>query len=153
MAITGLNALVDACAKDELSDGDRKRTMVNGRHRLYKCPAGKWTIGYGRNLEDNGISDSEARTLLMNDVLAAQRDAASLIPNWLALDVVRQNVCANMAFNMGRATLSKFVHFLAAVDEMRYEDAADEMKASKWYGQVGQRAQRLEHEMRTGIVL
>ena len=146
MPVAGLKALLDAVAKDEGSN------IVAGRHRLYKCPANKTTIGYGRNLEDNGISDAEARDLLMNDVLAAQRDAASLVPNWMALDVVRQNVVSNMAFNMGKATLSKFVHFLAAVNEGRFEDAANEMKDSAWYGQVGKRAQRLEQEMLTGKV-
>lgn len=145
MPIAGLKALVDAVALDE------GRNVVGVRHRLYKCPAGKVTIGYGRNLEDNGISDVEARELLMADVLAAQRDAAELIPNWWVLDVVRQNVASNMAFNLGRAKLSTFVHFLAALNECRFGDAADEMKNSAWHGQVGKRAQRLEEEMRTGV--
>ena len=30
----------------------------------YKCSVGKLTIGYGRNIEDTGISKEEAETLL-----------------------------------------------------------------------------------------
>ena len=31
------------------------------RLRLYKCSSGKFTIGIGRNIEDNGISKDESR--------------------------------------------------------------------------------------------
>ena len=34
----------------------------------YICPAGKITIGVGRNIEDNGISEDEAMYLLNNDI-------------------------------------------------------------------------------------
>jgi len=146
MPVAGLKALLAAVAHDE------GQHIVHGRHRLYKCPAGFWTIGYGRNLEANGISDTEARELLLSDVLAAQRDAASLVPTWFDLGPVRCNVVANMAFNMGREKLATFVKFLAALEAGDYESAADEMKASLWYLQVGTRAERLEHEMRTGMI-
>jgi lysozyme len=149
---TSLKVLIDRIALDELGDADRAKHVINGRHHLYRCPAGKLTIGYGRNLEANGISDVEARELLCNDVLQAQRDAASLVPSWFALDNVRRNVIANMAFNMGLKTLATFVHFLAAVDEQRWADASAEMKNSLWYGETGHRAARLAQEMLTGQV-
>ena len=38
------------------------------RLRLYECSAGKTTIGYGRNLDDNGISHSEAEYMLEADI-------------------------------------------------------------------------------------
>ena len=38
------------------------------RLKPYKCPAGKTSIGWGRNLEDNGISKEEAEFLLNNDI-------------------------------------------------------------------------------------
>ena len=140
-----LDALLTALQADE-----GRKVNVRGRHLPYPCPAGKLTIGYGRNIEDNGISETEALDLLTADAIQAHRDAASLIPNWVGLDDVRQNVVANMAYNMGKATLAKFVKFLSAVNEGRYEDAAYEMTMSKWYDQVGQRAVRLKQEMLTG---
>jgi lysozyme len=37
------------------------------RLKPYHCPAGKHTIGVGRNLEDKGITEKEAVILLEND--------------------------------------------------------------------------------------
>ena len=134
----------------QLDEG--RKVNVRGRHMPYRCPANKLTIGYGRNLDDNGISESEALDLLTSDAIQANRDAAALIPNWLGLDDVRQNVCANMAYQLGKPKLSEFHKFLAAVNEGRYEDAAYEMVMSSWYDQSGHRAIRLKHEMLTGKV-
>lgn len=142
-----LDALLLALQLDE-----GRKVNARGRHMPYQCPANKLTLGYGRNIEDNGISEVEALDLLTNDAIQAHRDAASLIPNWLGLDDVRQNCVANMAYNMGRAKLSWFVKFLAAVNEGRFEDAAYEMTMSRWYDQVGSRAIRLKQEMLTGKV-
>jgi lysozyme len=108
------------------------------------------TIGYGRNLSDVGIVDQEAHDMLVRDAIKAERDAASLVTNWSALDGVRQNVLANMCFNLGKGGLAKFPKFLAAVNEQRWSDAVAEMTNSAWYGQVGMRAARLAHEMLTG---
>ena len=44
------------------------------KYKPYRCTAGKLTIGVGRNIEDVGISESEAMHMLKNDVavVAAQ---------------------------------------------------------------------------------
>lgn len=38
------------------------------RLKPYRCTSNKLTIGYGRNIEDNGITIDEAEYLLNNDV-------------------------------------------------------------------------------------
>ena len=40
----------------------------------YRCPAGKLTIGVGRNLEDKGLSNEEALFLLQNDIIEAVKE-------------------------------------------------------------------------------
>jgi lysozyme len=140
-----LDALITALQLDE------GRKVKNWRHQLYQCPAGKWTIGYGRNLEANGISETEALDMLTADAIKAFQDAAELVPNWLLVDDVRQGVVSNMAFNMGKKKLSTFVKFLAAVNDKRWGDASAEMKSSAWYHQVGKRSERLANEMLTGV--
>ena len=35
---------------------------------LYKCSAGKNTIGVGRNIDDRGITEDESDYLLSNDI-------------------------------------------------------------------------------------
>ena len=57
-------------------------------------------------------------------------------------------VLANMAFNLGIHGLLKFVRTLNAIERGNYDEAASHMLASKWAGQVGQRAQRLAAMMR-----
>jgi lysozyme len=120
------------------------------RLKPYKDTVGKWTIGVGRNISDNGITMREALFLLSNDIDTAVEDARALLDCWDDLDDVRQMVIVDMAFNLGRSRLAEFRRMLAAVEQRRYERAADEMVDSKWYRQVGSRGARLESMMRTG---
>ncbi len=78
------------------------------------------------------------------------QDAALLVPTWVLLNDVRQNVLGNMAYNLGAAGLKKFPKMLEAIGRSAWDEAADQMKDSAWYSQVGVRARRLEKEMRTG---
>ena len=143
----------------------------------YKCPAGKWTIGVGRNLEDVGLSKEEQFKLLgthslsrieVIDVLLERNitedDAIYLLENdiekcttdvktfpWFEkLDVVRQKVIVDMRFNLGLAGLKGFRKMLEALEQGDYAKAAAEMQDSKWFFQVGSRGERLVEMMRTG---
>ena len=49
----------------------------SGRFLLYKCPAGRWTLGYGRNVEDRGISETTADQMLDEDILHAYLELTS----------------------------------------------------------------------------
>ena len=44
------------------------------RDKPYRCTAGKLTIGFGRNLTDNGISRKEAEIMLRDDVIECVKD-------------------------------------------------------------------------------
>ena len=48
----------------------------------YKCTAGKWTIGYGRNLSDNGISDVECERIGVSIKDMCQMKELDLIGYW-----------------------------------------------------------------------
>jgi len=137
------------CAALMLDEG--KRTNKSGRHILYKCPANKWTLGYGRNVEDRGVSDAEAVDWLHSDVRDAALDAAALFPSWLKLDEVRRDVLTNMSYNMGIKKLAGFHDLIAAVERQNWPAAKAAMVDSAWHSQVGDRAVRLERQMLTGI--
>ncbi|HAS88263.1 MAG TPA: lysozyme [Desulfovibrio sp.] len=116
----------------------------------YRCTAGKLTIGVGRNLEDNGITQSEAMTLLNNDILACENQLYVSEP-WISqLSDPRRAVLLNMCFNLGFHGLRKFKKMLAACEIGDYERAAAEMLDSKWAHQVGMRADDLALQMETG---
>lgn len=120
------------------------------RLKPYKCPAGKTTIGIGRNLDDVGISAAEAEHLCRNDVARVVAELDAALPWWRGLDEVRQRVLANMGFNLGVPGLLGFKNTLRKVKDGDYLGAAQGMLASKWAGQVGPRALRLAQMMRDG---
>ena len=103
------------------------------RLQPYKCPAGYWTIGVGRNLETNpptaeekrvigdwrnGITKNAAFYLLRNDIKRISDECARQIPFWKNLDDERQYALVDMAFNLGMAGLLKFQKILRAVLEV-----------------------------------
>lgn len=116
----------------------------------YQDTVGKWTIGYGRNLSDNPLTKAEAAMLLGADVGRAIADLDRRLPWWRNLDPVRQQVLANMAYNLGITKLCGFVNTLAAMKAGDYAKAAQGMIDSRWARQVGARAHRLARQMETG---
>lgn len=117
--------------------------------KAYRDSVGKLTVGYGRNLDDRGITEEEAGFMLDNDIDAVVADLERM-PLYLGLDPVRQVVLANMAFNMGLPTLLTFSRMLGALADQDWQRAADEMLDSKWARQVGSRADELSELMRLG---
>lgn len=120
------------------------------RLKPYRCTAGKLTVGYGRNLENKGISLEEAEYLLENDMEEVKSILVDRITIWPKLDEVRRSVLIDMCFNMGWGGLSKFKGFLAAVEDENWQIAGEEMEDSSWWGQVGSRAIRLGKMMESG---
>lgn len=113
----------------------------------YKCSANKLTIGYGRNLEDNGITQEEADHMLNTDIEVCIKEASTL-PFWNDLSPVRKEIIVNMVFNLGMPRLSQFRKFFAALSAKDYNAAAFEMENSRWASQVGYRAEELSDMMR-----
>jgi len=113
------------------------------RLKPYRDSVGKLTIGVGRNLDDVGISDTECWTMLTNDIARVSATLDAKLPWWRQLDDDRQNVLANMTFNMGIGGLLGFAHFLVALKAGDYEEASKQMLDSEWARQVGDRAIRL----------
>lgn len=126
------------------------RTDEANRSKPYRDTVGKLTIGVGRNLDDVGLSPDEIQYLLGNDIARVSAELDQAMPWWSQMTDARQNVLANMCFNMGLDTLSQFRNTLGAMQAGQYDAAADGMLASKWAVQVGARAQRLATTMRTG---
>lgn len=117
----------------------------------YVCSAGKLTIGYGVNL-NAGISEAEADLLLRHRVQMLEEALSYAVHGYDALSRARKDVLVNMAYNLGLAGLLRFKKMLAAVELGQFSRAADEMLASRWADQVGDRAKRLAAQMRTGTV-
>ena len=116
----------------------------------YKCSADKWTVAIGRNLEDRGISEDEAKYLLHNDIVICKQELKLLFPIVKVLSPTRYNVLINMCFNIGIKRLSGFKKMWQALSVGDYNEASIQMLDSKWAKQVGVRADELASIMRKG---
>lgn len=118
------------------------------RGKPYRCTAGKLTIGYGRNIENNGITEAEASFLLDNDLKRCEAECRQAFSWFDNLDDIRQGVIVEMDFNLGLKKFKGFRKMLAACEKQDYELAAREMLDSLWARQVGQRAETLADLMK-----
>lgn len=131
-----------------------KTTKLIAKHeglklKPYKDSVGIWTIGYGRNLEEVGISEPEAESMLKHDVEKAYQQARSF--KWFKdLNGPRRAVVVNMIFNLGLAGFSKFEKTILFLERGLYHAASEEMLNSKWAKQVGNRALELSELMYSG---
>jgi lysozyme len=116
----------------------------------YLCSSGKLTIGYGRNLEENGITKEEAQFMLEHDLKHAELDARAFFTQFEELSATRKSVLIDMAYNLGFYRLHKFKRFKQALENQKYEEAAFEMLDSRWAVQVGTRANTLAEKMKRG---
>ena len=120
------------------------------RAKVYKCTAGKNTIGFGRNLDDNGITYEEAEYLLKNDIKMVDTWLNDNVPIYANLTPERQFVLIDMCFNLGFVGVLKFRKMFEAIKAGEFAKAAAEMLNSKWAAQVGPRARKLARIMETG---
>jgi len=126
------------------------KVQKHGRHVVYLDPVGVWTVGYGRNLEDRGLSESEARLMLENDIADSMAEIQQKYRWFSDLSNVRQEAVVELAFWLGMRGLGKFKRMIAALENADYDDAADEMIDSKAYRQAEARMTEISEMMRTG---
>lgn len=108
------------------------------------------TIGCGFNLASDGLTLEESRLILRTRAWRRYLALITALPWVKQLDESRQGVLLNMAYNVGVTTLETFVTFLTLVKAGSFDAAADDLKGTKWAHQVGERAVRLEQQMRSG---
>ena len=107
----------------------------------YLCPAGKLTIGVGRNIEDNGISEDEAMYLLENDIKRCESELREIFEEFNHFPDAVKMALIDMIFNLGKTRFLTFKKLIQAVKEGDFKRAAEEAKNSRWCGQVGNRCE------------
>ena len=132
----------------------------------YRCPAGKPTQGYGRNLEVYPLTEEEKLELnqdgTVSEFIASkwalkelQECEEKLMSNiiYQKQTEVRKAVLLDMCFNIGYSGLMKFKKMWFALGERDYLSASREMKDSSWYIQVGTRGKRNVTIMASNIIV
>lgn len=145
-----------------------KRLILHEGLKLkpYKCPAGFLTVGVGRNVETNPITDEEKRVvgdwehgitengakyLLKNDIMKAHKECKKNIEFYKNLDDERQYALLDMCFNLGIYRLLMFRKMLFAMEIGDYRGAAKECLNSKYAKEVGKRAVRIAKTIEKGV--
>ena len=115
----------------------------------YKCPAGKLTIGYGHNLEDNGLSQSVCEYILIEDIEEAKRNLRTIFGNefFESLKDSKKIALIDMMFNLGLSRFLTFKKFILAVKQRNFDRASVEMIHSKAYTQAKRRYQLLAEQI------
>ena len=127
-------------------------------YKIYTDHLGYPTFGIGHLIiesdPENGqavgtpVSNDRVDAAFDGDVEVVLSECKVLYPDFEDLPEEAQQIIANMMFNLGRPRLSKFVGMKRGVDAKDWNRAADEMVDSRWYAQVGRRAERLVNRMR-----
>ena len=131
---------------------DKLREMVMRHEGLslmpYRCPKGKLTIGYGRNLESKGITEYEADMLLADDLKECLRDVEEITQR-LVMDN-RTRALVDLRYQTGSYGFKTFVKMIAAILSRDWNRAADELMDSEYGRNFPKRARELEGMLRTG---
>ncbi len=134
------------------------------RDMVYNCPAGKRTIGYGHNIDANGlppaiadrlkadgkITLADAEALLDAGIQRAENDCRRLFPRFEGFSDQRKAALIDWLFNLGRGTAQRFTDSIHFINTAQWEQAADAMLKSRWAQQVGKRAVTVTDMVREG---
>ena len=120
---------------------------------IYKDHLGYPTFGVGHLILESDpefgkpdktpVSEDRVNECLEKDLDTVLNECKILYSDFDDLPEEVQHIVANMMFNMGRPRLSKFKKMIKAIQEGNWLEAGYQMKDSRWYKQVTNRADRL----------
>lgn len=111
----------------------------------YRCAAGRLTIGVGHNLDDTPLGPKAIEAILEEDIETHAAALETLFDTEFleGLEANRYLALLNLAFNLGVSGFAKFVNTIAAIKRKDWSTAGANLRKSKWYNQVGGRAERV----------
>lgn len=133
----------------ELNEGNKNEP--------YKDSRGNWTVGIGHYIGEtlperfknaDGtpkiLTDRQVQMLFEKDYKEHKEDASKL-PMYNQLDNKGKQALIDLTFNMGNEVFNEneWPKFFAALENKDLKTAAKELKNSKWYNQVADRAPRV----------
>ena len=125
--------------------------------KVYRCPAGFNTVGYGRNIEANPLSETEkslldsngnvsekvAKDWLRGHLQECYKELAQNFSWFDEMNRARKAALVDFDYNVGLKTLKTFKNTLRFLEQKNYKKAAENMRLSKWYKQVKRRGVRI----------
>ena len=89
------------------------------------------------------VSKERVDECFLADIEQVIEDCTILYDEFYTLPDEAQLIIANMMFNLGRPRLSKFIRMRENVIKGSWKSAEEEMRNSRWFDQVPNRAERL----------
>ena len=89
------------------------------------------------------VSKERVDECFLADIEQVIEDCTILYDEFFTLPDEAQLIIANMMFNLGRPRLSKFIRMRENVIKGSWKSAEEEMRNSRWFDQVPNRAERL----------
>lgn len=116
--------------------------MEGKKTHPYKCSAGQITIGIGRNLTDNGLSEDEIEYLFEHDMMRVEAEAISEFGDkrWESFSLKVKLVILDMLFNMGLSRFKTFKKMIKALKQFNWREASEELRNSRYFRQNTSRA-------------
>ena len=114
-----------------------------------------WAFGKKTDVEhgfavDTPVSRRRVNTVFAEDIALCMSDCQRWVKGFDDLPEEVQHILCNMMFNMGFTRMSKFRKLKANIEKKNWSGASEEMKSSKWYTQVTNRAERLVQKNESG---
>ena len=123
------------------------------KNEIYLDHLGLPTLGVGHLIKKTDpeyglevgteIDDERVNELFEEDINTTIQECTYLYDDFYVLPEEAQMIICNMMFNLGRPRLSRFLKMKKHIDNRDFKSASLEMKNSKWYRQVTNRAERL----------
>ena len=133
------------------------KTDEGCKYEVYLDHLGLPTFGIGHLITDKDpehqmgmgtpVDEIRVNEAFEQDVHVTLDECRKLFNDWDNLPEEVKLITANMMFNMGRPRLSKFKKMIQAIHDGNWLEAGYQMKDSRWYKQVTNRADRLISRM------
>lgn len=105
-----------------------------------------WTYGHGFThgvTPDSRITHAESLKRLRQEILEHVKGLERLYYNWQAAPLFVSTVLVNMIYNMGFDRFKQFQPTINRIKEGKYAEAAERLRKTPWFKQVGKRAVEL----------
>jgi len=103
------------------------------RLKPYLDTEGKITIGWGRNLSDDGITKDEAKMMFQRDLETATKDINDVFPGFWRYSDNRRLALLDAMFALGLPRFLGFKKMIGAIRSDSWKMAAEEMIDSHWH--------------------
>ena len=144
---------------ETLTDRLREELKIDEgcKYEVYLDHLGLPTFGIGHLITDQDpehqmgigtpVDAIRVNEAFEQDIQVTVDECKILFVDWSNLPEEVKLITANMMFNMGRPRLSKFKKMIQAIHDGNWLEAGYQMKDSRWYKQVTNRADRLISRM------